>query len=48
MRGLPTSGTKKKLLARLRNFKLKLQWELEAGVAKKLYEENIRKAVSIN
>lgn len=26
---------------------LTLQWELEAGTAKKLYEENSRKAVSI-
>lgn len=46
-RGLPTSGTQKRLLARLRNFKLRLKWEIEAGVAKKLYDEDKRKPVSI-
>ena len=49
MRGLLFGrvANKKKLLARLHNFKLKLQWELEAGIAKRLYEENCRKTVSI-
>ena len=34
------------IVGRLRNLKLKLHWEFEAGFAKKLYEENSRKAVS--
>ena len=46
-RGLPMSGTKKRLLARLHNFKLRLQWEIEAGIAKKLYDEDKRKPVAI-
>lgn len=30
-RGLPTSGTKQRLLAKLHHFKLRLQWDIEAG-----------------
>ena len=45
-RGLP-SGTKKNLLLRLHNFKLKMKWEFEDGVAKKMYEEDKRKPVQI-
>ena len=35
-RGLPTSGTKKKLLLQLHNFKLRMKWEFEAGIVKKM------------
>ena len=44
---LKQACAERSLPTRLHNFKLRLQWEIEVGIAKKLYEEEKRKPVAI-
>ena len=45
--GLPTSGSKSKLLMRLDNFRMDLEAKMQTEIARKLYREKERKPVSL-